>query len=155
MFKWIGKYSKSLLLFFGISCASLPKSAMNANLVGNVYEHKYNSMPMIDKPNTKGAPFKTTLYFYEPTTIHQIEAGANSGPTISKIKSILVDSVVTDNSGTYSIYLKPGKYSVFVKYENGYYIPFYSGKDAVAIIETKQSEITRFDVAIRNSMSYE
>ena len=96
-----------------------------------------------------------TIYIYEPTKLNQIEDGLMPGPIVSKINSILVDSVHSDNTGAFSLYLKPGKYSVFVKYENGYYVPFYAGKDLVSIIETKQNEKTILDIEVKVNSSYE
>jgi hypothetical protein len=112
-------------------------------------------MPMIDKPNSKGAALETVLYIFEPTSIRQIEAGLQQGQFVSKINAKLLDSVHSDKLGAYSLYLKPGKYSVFVKYENGYYVPFYSGKEGVSIFETKQNEITELDITVKANSSFE
>ena len=138
-----------------ISCVRLPQSRLTSNFIGHVYEQKFNNMPMIDKAKSKGRPLATTLYIYEPTTINQLEYGLIPGQLVSKINSIFVDSVHSNNTGTFSLYLKPGKYSVFVKYENGFYIPFYSGKDWVSIIETKQKGKTELDIEVKLNSSYE
>jgi hypothetical protein len=137
------------------SCISLPLISIKSNFKGHIYEQKFNNMPMIDRLKSKGSPFETTLYIYEPTTINQIEEAVNPGPIITKIHSKLIDSVITDKEGGYSLYLKPGKYSVFVKYGNGYYVPYYAGKDWVSIIETKQNEITTLDILLKVNTSYE
>jgi hypothetical protein len=143
------------LFLLTISCARLPKSSSESNFSGHIYEQKFNNMPMSDKTKSKGIPIVSTLYIYEPTRLNQIVDGLVPGPIVSKINSILVDSVSSDNSGAFSMYLKPGKYSVFVKYENGYYVPFYSGKDWASIIETKPNEKTELDIQVKANSSYE
>jgi hypothetical protein len=138
-----------------ISCARLPKGIVASNFSGHIYEQKFNNMPMMDKAKSKGRPIISTLYIYEPTRLNQIVDGLVPGPIVSKINSILIDSVSSDNTGAFSMYLKPGKYSVFVKYENGYYVPFYSGKDWASIIETKPNEKTELDIQVKVNSSYE
>ncbi len=143
------------LFVLTISCVRIPQGSSQSNFFGHIYEQKFNNMPMVDKVKSKGRPMACTIYIYEPTKLNQIEDGLMPGPIVSKINSILVDSVHSDNTGAFSLYLKPGKYSVFVKYENGYYVPFYAGKDLVSIIETKQNEKTILDIEVKVNSSYE
>lgn len=143
------------LFVLTISCGSLSQVSIKSSFSGHVYEQKFNNMPMKDKPNSKGSPLQTTVYIYEPTNILQIEDGLIPGPVVSKINSKLVDSIQSDHTGAFLFYLKPGKYSVFVKYGKGYYVPFYSGKDWVSIIETKQNENTLLDISVKFNSSYE
>jgi hypothetical protein len=148
-------------LFIGLSmitligCRSHRISKVSPNFQGIIREHKYNNMPMVDMPSTKGSPIMTTLYIYEPTKIDQIVDGMLGAPTVAKINSRFMDSVRSDKTGAFNLYLKPGKYSVFIKYENGYYIPFYSGKDWVSLIEVKPNEITTMDFDVKGSLSVE
>jgi hypothetical protein len=130
-------------------------SSFKDNFSGFVYEHKFNNMPMLDKPSSKGSPFMTTLYIYEPTKTNEVQSGIVAGPVVSKINTKLVDSVKSDSKGAFSKYLQPGKYSVFIKYENGYYIPFYAGKDWLSIIEVKQNGYTTMDFDVRAFESVE
>ncbi len=143
------------IFMLSINCGKIPKNLIKSNFSGHIYEHKFNNMPLLDKPKAKGRPLETTLYIYEPTTTNQIEEGLQPGPIVSKINSTLVDSAHADKTGAYSLYLHPGRYSVFVKYENGYYVPFYSGKNWVSIIETKQNEKTELDIEVKVNSSYE
>ena len=141
------------LTFF--ACLSTSKSHRISNFTGHIYEHKYNGMPMVDKPSSKGTPLKTMVYVYAPTNIYQIEDGLHLGTIITKINTSIIDSVQTDENGAYSLYLKPGKYSVFVKYENGYYVPFYAGKEAVSLIEISPKQPTILDVNVRASSNFQ
>jgi hypothetical protein len=123
--------------------------------MGQVYEQKYNSMPMVDKPSSKGSPLSTMIYIYEPTRMDQIEGGMPGSPIVSRMNSKFVDSVHSDKTGAFLMYLKPGKYSVFIKYEGGYYVPFYAGKDWAAIIEVKPNEITTMDFVVSSILNNE
>jgi hypothetical protein len=90
----------------------------------------------------------TTLYIYEPTKINQIDEGVITGPMVSKITSQLVDSVASDNKGAFQKYVKPGKYTVMIKYKNGFFIPYFSGVDWVSLIEIKSNEINNIDFKV-------
>jgi hypothetical protein len=138
-----------------IGCRSHRISKVSPNFQGVIREHKFNNMPMVDMPSSKGSPLMTTLYIYEPTKTDQIVDGMLGAPTVAKINSRFMDSVRSDKAGAFNLYLKPGKYSVFIKYENGYYIPFYSGKDWVSLIEVKPNEITTMDFDVKGSLSVE
>lgn len=155
MKNWVSSSFLGLILLLGISCAGVPKSSANLNFIGHVYEQKWNAMPMVDKPSSKGSPFSTMIYLYEPTKIDQIEGGMPGSPIVSRMNSRLVDSVRSDKTGAFLMYLKPGKYSLFIKYENGYYIPFFAGKDWVSIIEVKPNEITTMDFIVSGILNNE
>ena len=142
-----------ILIFF--ACSSTRLSQAKNNFTGHIYEHKFNGMPMLDKPATKGAPLKTMLYIYEPTTIHQIEDGMHLGNIITKINTTVVDSVQSDEMGAFALHLKAGKYSVFVKYENGYYVPFYAGMESVSVIEILPNQVTNLDIQVKGSSSFQ
>lgn len=146
---------KAFLICSVIACGGLKMNRGNSNLVGHVFESKFNSMPDAGIKTKKGIPLSTLLYFYEPTTIKQIEDGMTGGATIKKVNARLIDSVKSDKLGAFKIYLKPGKYSVFIKYENGYYIPYFSGSNWVSIVEVKSNGVNNLDFNIRAANSFE
>ena len=125
------------------------------NFKGQVKEQKFNGMPLKGGSVNKGVGFKTIVYVYEPTTIDQVEGDNMPGPIVKKINTQLIDSFKTDNFGNFSIHLQPRKYSVFVKYENSYYIPFFAGSNWVSLIEIKGGAVTNLDINISASHSYE
>ncbi len=125
------------------------------NFKGQVKEQKYNAMPLKGGSVSKGVGFKTIVYVYAPTTVQQLGMNTMLGQTITKINTQFIDSVQTDNLGNFNMHLQTGKYSVFVKYENGYYIPFFSGSNWVSLIEIKGGAVTNLDINISASHSYE
>lgn len=134
------------VLFVFISCTSVQKSHMNPNLKGRVLENKYNSMPQIGKPTNTGSPLSTMIYIYEPTKVEQLTNF--SGSFCDSITSQFVKSFSSDSLGYYQAKLKPGKYSVFVKYEKAYYIPYFSGANWAALFEIKEKETTELIIYI-------
>jgi hypothetical protein len=146
-----------LVFMLCTSCASIQKASPVPNFVGHVYERKFNNMPMSDKPSSKGSPLGTTVYVYEATSLNQLNGGAflHQQSLASSIQSNAVDSVISDQLGAFQFNLKPGKYSVFVKYNSNYYIPFFSGVNWVSIIEIKANEVNKMDIVVNGSESVE
>lgn len=153
------RFSYLLLVCYFIilitACSSVNQHSIKSNLLGHVAEFKYTRMPLKGKPISHGIPLQTTLYIYEPTHLYQLEDGFVSGPTVSKIKAQLIDSVYSDSLGNFNMHLQPGKYSIFVKYKSGYYIPYFSGSEWAALFEIKSNEITKLDLNVELSPSYE
>jgi len=137
---------KASLLFSMMACAGLHKQQLHYNLSGQVFEHKYNTMPQPGAISKKGSPLATRIYIYAPTKLKQLDN--LNGAFCSKINSTLIASFVSDSLGYYRHKLNIGKYSVFVKYENGYYIPYFSGADWAALFEVKENEKTDLTINV-------
>ena len=139
------------------ACASIPKSNSLPNFIGHVYERKFNNMPMSDKPSSKGSPLSTLVYVYEATSLNQLNEGAAlpASSLVSSIQSTVIDSAISDESGAFHFNLKPGKYSVFVKYNSSYYIPFFSGTNWASIMEIKANEVNKMDIVVNGIASVE
>jgi hypothetical protein len=126
-----------------------------SNLIGHIYEHQYNNMPMVGKKSSNGIPLKTVLYIYEPTALNQVEENLLPGNTITTIFSKRLDSVQSNEKGAFAMQLKPGKYSVFVQYGKGYYIPYFSGNNWLGLIEIKPNEQQVLDIHVQSNASFE
>ena len=137
---------KASLLFSIMACASMHKQQIQYNLIGQVFEHKYNTMPQPGTISKKGSPLATMIYIYAPTNIQQLEN--LNGAFCSQINSSLIASFVSDSLGYYSYKLNTGKYSVFVKYDNAYYIPYFSGANWAALFEVKENEKTDLTINV-------
>ena len=138
--------TKAYFLLSITACAGLQKQHQSFNVSGQVFEHKYNSMPQAGVPSKKGSPLVTTVYIYTPTKLKQLEN--LNGAFCSQINSTLITSFVSDSLGYYRHKLNIGKYSVFVKYENRYYIPYFSGADWAALFEVKENEKTDLTINV-------
>lgn len=128
------------------ACASLQKQQQDFNLSGQVFEHKYNSMPQAGVGSKKGSPLATTIYIYAPTKINQLEN--LNGANCIQINNTLIASFVSDSLGYFKTKLNNGKYSVFVKYDNKYYVPYFSGAEWASIFEVKEKENTELTIQV-------
>lgn len=153
------KYLFSLLISVSclhfIGCISLRPQVQLLPIEGvrgQVFEKKGNKMPMKGQETTKGAILNTIVYVFEPTTLLKVE-GLN-GQTCTKINSALVDSARTDMDGKYIISLKPGKYSLLVKYGSGYFVPYFSGSNELSIIEILPKTFSELDIIVNAKASY-
>lgn len=138
-----------------LACTSLnsqSKSTLREGVRGQVFEKKGNAMPMKGNVTTKGAVFNTVVYAFEPTILSKVE-GVN-GQICTKVNSVLVDSARTDGEGKYIIRLKPGKYTLLVKYGSDYFVPYFSGLNELAIIEIKPKLVSELDIIVNVKASY-
>jgi len=137
---------KACFLLSITSCVGLQKQQQSFNVSGQVFEHKYNSMPQAGVPSKKGSPLGTTVYIYAPTKIQQL--GNLNGAYCSQINNTLIASFVSDSLGNFKTKLNNGKYSVFVKYEDKFFVPYFSGAEWASIFEVKEKEATELTINV-------
>lgn len=135
-----------------ISLNSQAKLVTKEGVRGQVFEKKGNKMPMKGQETTKGAILNTVVYVFEPTTLIKVE-GLN-GQICTKVNAVLVDSALTDTDGKYIIGLKPGKYSLFVKYGQNFFVPYFSGRNELSIIEILPKTFSELDIIVNAKASY-
>lgn len=141
------KYLTNACFLFSISaCVGLQKQQHSFNVSGQVFEHKYNSMPQAGVSSKKGSPLATTIYIYGPTKIQQL--GDLNGAYCSVINNTFIASFVSDSLGNFKTKLNNGKYSVFVQYDNKYYVPYFSGAEWASIFEVKEKEATELTINV-------
>jgi len=119
---------------------------------GHVSEQQGNVMPSKGKLSAKGSPIRTKIYVFEPTQLAQVQ-GLN-GSICSKVNALLLDSTSSDSTGNYFIALKPGKYTLLVKYESGYFIPFFSGLNGLSMIQIQPKRVSDLDIIVNVKASY-
>ncbi len=147
MNKWISYGVIGVAYFLLFACKSQHIVQGKYNFTGGVYEQKYNTMPGIGKASGKGAPFATSLYIYQATKLSQLDS--LSGSFCSRIQGDLIATIQSNAMGQFNAQLKPGVYSVFVRAENAYYIPFFSGTAWTALFEIKADTSTNLDIIVR------
>lgn len=136
-----------------IACRTQRIIRKEDNFKGLVLEGKYNSMPMADRVNTKGVPLSTQLYVYKKTSIQALDS--LTGSFCSHIQSEWVTTLKSDAKGQFSAFLPPGIYSVFVQYENAYYIPYFSGSQWTALFEIKENEPTQLEIIVHGNTNFQ
>jgi len=58
------------------------------------------------------------------------------------------------NTGKFKIRLAPGKYSIVLGYQEGVYIPYFSGNTGVAFVEVLKHQYQEIDLSIIASSIY-
>jgi hypothetical protein len=137
----------SLLALFSLTgpriCAQ--KSSPAPNIKGQIRLFLNNNMPV--KSSNQGQPLKATVYIYEPTRLDQIEAPVVDAFT-TRVNSKRLATFSSDSLGNFKCYMKPGKYSIFIQYENAYYIPYFSGSNWVSLFDVKAKQITNLPIKV-------
>jgi hypothetical protein len=128
------------------------KKTTTSSIKGQVVEQVGNSMPSKGKLPYKGRPLSTKIFIYQPLQIGQLEN--QNGAYCSQIKGVLVKSVLSDSTGYYHIDLKPGKYSIAVGYDNGFFIPYFSGAEGVAYILLEIGKPQILNITVNQKASY-
>ncbi len=147
-----------IYLFFCLllgGCAAVKDHASKKTIEGirgYIFEQQGSAMPLKGKTSSKGVAISTIIYVFEPTQINQVE-GLN-GPICSKVNTRLLDSATSDREGNYFMALKPGKYTLLVKYESGYFVPFFSGMNELAIIQIQPNRVSDLDIIVNAKASY-
>ncbi len=146
------------LVLFGISQMACIVAQHNlkkqtiSGLEGQITELIGNAMPSKGKASSKGLPLTTKIYIYLPLHLEQLEN--QNGSFCTKINGLPLDSVVSDKLGHYYIVMKPGKYSIVVGYDNGFFVPYFSGIDGVAYINIEPHKIALLNITVNQKASY-
>lgn len=137
------------VIFAMFACSSHKIIGLKDNFYGQVFEQKFNTMPMIDRPSSKGAPLCTSLYIYKSINLQQLDS--LNGHFCSRIQGDLVARIQSNKDGSFNTHLEPGIYSIFVAYDNAYYIPYFSGSQWTALFEIKKNEPTHLEIIVHGN----
>ena len=113
---------------------------------GHVWLEKNASMPLKGMSKQKGLPFSTMVYVYEASNIDQLIA--QEGNYARGIKATIVKQVRSDKTGKFKLRLAPGKYTIVLGYQEGIYIPFFSGNNGIAFVEVSSHQFQEIDLKI-------
>lgn len=116
---------------------------------GFVYLKTDANMPLKGKPLQKGSPYSTTIFVYESASISQLIG--QQGNFAKGLNAVLVKQVQSDKAGKFKLKLRPGKYTIVLGYQEGIYIPFFSGINGVGHIEVPKHQFQEIDLTISAS----
>lgn len=128
------------------------KGTMQQGIVGQVFEKKGNSMPLMGKPFSKGKGYPTRVYVFEPTAIQQTKVLENG--LYQKPSSALIGTYETDSLGHFKINLAPGRYSILVGYQDGYFVPYWNQLNELGIVQVVAGKFHPLEVVINIHASY-
>lgn len=128
------------------------KAQVPQGIQGQVFEQKGNQMPQKGKPFSKGVGYATQIYVFEPTGMQS--AGQISGNIFRQPSTQLIGSFTTDSLGHFKVNLAPGRYSIFVGYQNGYYAASFNQLNELGIVEVLPGTFASVEVIINAKASY-
>jgi hypothetical protein len=115
-------------------------------IFGHVFLEKNASMPLKGMPKQKGLPISTMVYVYEAANLNQLIA--QEGKYAKGIEAKMIKQVRSDKAGKFKLRLAPGKYTIVLSYQEGIYIPFFSGNTGVAFVEVSKHQFQEIDLSI-------
>ena len=154
--KWtIGFLLSSIFVFSLMACRDLKlyaKIQNHAVLEGMVTEQWGNAMPIKAKSSSNGQAISAKIYIYKALNLAQLEN--QNGNICAKINGDLIGTTTTDSLGHYYFHLPAGSYSLVVAYEKGFFIPYFSGNDGVAIFKVAPEKTTILNIMLNQKASY-
>ncbi|MBU3744296.1 MAG: carboxypeptidase regulatory-like domain-containing protein [Sediminibacterium sp.] len=150
-----------LLSFFIISVAisgcagshSSSNAPIKQGISGYLFIEKGNRMPSPDKPIDPPKGLKTQVFIHEVTNVLQLKSGEIPG-LYSLIPTPLVATASSDSTGFFTIDLEPGSYSVFVKYQDGFYANWFNEKNQVTPVVVTKGSVTKVSLKVSIGATY-
>jgi hypothetical protein len=119
---------------------------------GHVLLDNNTSMPLKGSAKQKGRPIATMVYIYEAANMNQLIG--QEGNYAKGIEARLIKQVRSNNAGKFKLRLAPGKYSIVLGYQEGIYIPYFSGNTGLAFVEVLKGQFQEIDLSIIASSIY-
>ena len=146
------KYAIQFCLLFCLAPMLMGFCMLPQGIKGHVLIENNTAMPLKGSAKQKGSPIATMVYIYEAVNVHQLIG--QEGNYAKGIKARLIKQVRSNNAGQFKIRLAPGKYSIVLGYQEGIYIPFFSGNTGVAFVEVSKHHYQEIDLRIIASSIY-
>ena len=146
------KYAIQFCLLFCLAPMLMGFCMLPQGIKGQVLIENNTAMPLKGSAKQKGSPIATMVYIYEAANVHQLIG--QEGNNAKGIKARLIKQVRSNNTGKFKIRLAPGKYSIVLGYQEGVYIPYFSGNTGVAFVEVLKHQYQEIDLSIIASSIY-
>ena len=155
--KWLyattlGLMVMSILLLGCLTINKQTKVQLEQGIQGQIFEFKGNLMPQKGKPMPQGLGYAAQLYIFEPTSLQT--AVQVNGNIFNMPSTKLIGSFATDSLGHFKVQLKPGRYSVFVGYQNGYYAIGFNQLNELGIVQILPGTFAHLEVNLNTKASY-
>lgn len=146
----------NLFILTLLACRTVKQAALltleQQGIEGQILEQLGNQMPQVGKPFSKGKPYSTTVYIYQPFYANVVEE--KQGNLLLKCNGILVDSLTTNNLGFFKVNVPPGIYSVVVRYEGRFFASHFTQFNEVALVKVDKGVFVKNDITIHVKASY-
>jgi hypothetical protein len=146
-------FTASLVL---LACSSVKKtdsSLITQGITGQVTEQTGNRMPMKDAMPETPKGVVTTVLIYEPTHISQVSR-EGTAPVYTAIHTKLVASIDTDSTGSFTVALPVGNYSLFVKQGKNFYANLFDTNNNIALFAVEEGKLTQAKLSVSNRASF-
>ncbi|AHM63092.1 hypothetical protein D770_24235 [Flammeovirgaceae bacterium 311] len=107
--------------------------------------------PAATRQRPEPAGVEREVYFYELTPMDQ---ATSNGVFFSDIQTKLVEKVKTDKEGNFAVSLPEGRYSVFVKEDQGLFANSMDGQGHINPVEVNKDEITELKLEVNYKAAY-
>jgi hypothetical protein len=145
-------------LLFAAACI-LPLSrapslaGKRTGIEGYIFRVSGNRMPSPGNPLPPPKGFRTTLYVYELTSLDQVSR-VNESPFYKELRSRLIRTVQSDDSGYFFVSLPPGQYSLFTKKEELYYANMFDGQNHISPVTVAGGKVAQINVNVDYDAAY-
>lgn len=139
---------KSIQFFFFVCLVPMLMGfcILPQGILGHVSMEADATMPLKGMSKRKGQPMSTMVYVYEAANVDQLIA--QKGHYANGIQAKIVKQIRSDKAGKFRLRLAPGKYTIVLGYQEGIYIPFFSGNTGVAFVEVSKRQFQEIDLRI-------
>lgn len=145
-----------LSIFMVAGCVNQKISTNGQGLIGEVRWVEGNLMPTMGDTTYAeraiGIPIERELFIFKAVTDENtISAG---GPFYKSIQSELVSKLRTSRKGEFKVSLPPGKYSVFVKEEDGFFANLFDGENYINPVTIHANIFTEIQILVNYKAFY-
>jgi len=123
-----------------------------SGIVGSIRELKGNRMPLQNKSKGQGRPLQTQVLIFEQLSASQLVGLIDQW--CKQVNAIPVKTQWSDAVGNYQIRLDPGKYSILVAYDDGYFIPFFNQYNEIATVDIVKNQLLQLDINVNRKAIY-
>lgn len=124
-----------------------------SGIEGMVVKVSGNQMPSPDRAPAAPMGMKATVCVYELTNMSQV-VRVDQGASYTSIKTKLVKEVESDSKGKFKVKLKPGKYSLFIKTDKGFYSNGFDGENNINPVEVIKKKMSKVELRYDYGATY-
>ena len=154
-------YLKKSVIFFIIlninfACINPKMQTGRQGIVGEVRWVEGNLMPALGDTTItrryKGIPIQRQLYIFQAVKKeHAISGGEQF---YKKVNAELVARIQTDKEGFFKLDLPPGKYSVFVMEDDGFFANTFDGSGFISPVTVHENDFTEIIITVNYKAYY-
>ncbi len=120
---------------------------------GTITAASGNQMPMKGAEPRVSKGIQCTVLVYEPTNISQVRR-INTSPVYTAINTRLVASVNTDSTGSFTVSLPEGSYSLFIQQGKEFYANMFDVNNNIALFTVEKGKMTRARLVVNSGAAY-